>query len=39
MALLAKRVEMLDTENAFKIGPYIRSIEDQGKRVIKCNLG
>ena len=27
------------SENAFKIGPYIRQIEEQGKRVIKCNLG
>ena len=39
MALYGKKVTMLDTENAFKIGPHIRSIEDQGKRVIKCNLG
>lgn len=39
MALLANRVGLLDTENAFKIGPYIRSIEEQGKKVIKCNLG
>jgi aspartate/methionine/tyrosine aminotransferase len=39
MTLLAKRVALLDTENAFKIGPYIRSIEEQGKSVIKCNLG
>jgi aspartate aminotransferase len=39
MGLLAKRSGLIDTENAFKIGPYIRSIEDQGKKVIKCNLG
>ena len=39
MALLAKRVDLLDTENAFKIGPQIKAIEDQGKKVIKCNLG
>ncbi len=39
MSLLAKRVDLLDTENAFKVGPYIRSIEEQGKKVIKCNLG
>ena len=39
MALLNKRIGMLDTENAFKIGPHIRTIEDQGKEVIKCNLG
>lgn len=39
MELLSKRAGLLDTENAFKIGPYIRSIEEQGKKVIKCNLG
>lgn len=39
MGLLAKRAGLIDTENAFKIGPQIRAIEDQGKRVIKCNLG
>ena len=39
MALLSKRVGLLDTENAFKIGPKIRAVEAQGKPVIKCNLG
>ena len=39
MGLLAQRVGLIDTENAFKVGPYIRQIEEQGKRVIKCNLG
>jgi aspartate aminotransferase len=39
MGLLAKRAELIDTENAFKIGPYIKAIEDRGERVIKCNLG
>ena len=39
MAVLSKRIGLLDTENAFKIGPKIRAIEDQGKKVIKCNLG
>lgn len=39
MALFAKRSELIDTENAFKVGPHIRQIEEQGKRVIKCNLG
>jgi aspartate/methionine/tyrosine aminotransferase len=39
MALIARRNRLIDTENAFKVGPYIRSIEEQGKRVIKCNLG
>ncbi len=39
MGLLSKRVGLMDTENAFKIGPYIRTIEEQGRKVIKCNLG
>jgi aspartate aminotransferase len=39
MGLLSKRSGMIDTENAFKIGPHIRAIEEQGKKVIKCNLG
>jgi aspartate aminotransferase len=39
MGLFSKRAGSIDTENAFKIGPYIRSIEEQGKKVIKCNLG
>jgi aspartate/methionine/tyrosine aminotransferase len=37
--LIARRSGLIDTENAFKVGPYIRSIEEQGKKVIKCNLG
>ncbi len=39
MTLFAERVALLGTENAFKIGPYIKEVEDQGHRVIKCNLG
>jgi len=39
MTLYADRVGKIDTENAFKVGPYIKSIEDAGHRVIKCNLG
>ena len=39
MDLFAKRVGLIDTENAFKIGPLIRAVEEQGKEVIKCNLG
>ena len=39
MGLIARRSGLIDTENAFKVGPYIRSIEEQGKKVIKCNLG
>jgi aspartate/methionine/tyrosine aminotransferase len=39
MGIFAKRAELIDTENAFKIGPLIRAVEEQGKEVIKCNLG
>lgn len=39
MTLFAERVALLGTENAFKIGPYIKEVEDRGHRVIKCNLG
>jgi len=39
MSLLSKTIGLIDTENAFKIGPQIKWLEDQGKRVIKCNLG
>ncbi|HKI86990.1 MAG TPA: aminotransferase class I/II-fold pyridoxal phosphate-dependent enzyme, partial [Thermoanaerobaculia bacterium] len=28
-----------DTENAFKLGPIIRKIEEGGNHVVKCNLG
>ena len=35
----ARRLSALGTENAFKIGPWIREVEATGKRVIKCNLG
>lgn len=37
--LFSERVQLIDTENAFKIGPHIKRIEDEGHRVIKCNLG
>jgi len=39
MGVLAERIGLIDTENAFKVGPYIRQLEAQGQRVIKCNLG
>ena len=39
MGLFAERAGLIDTENAFKIGPLIRAIEEQGKEVVKCNLG
>jgi aspartate/methionine/tyrosine aminotransferase len=39
MGLFADRIESLGTENAFRIGPYIREVEDRGHKVIRCNLG
>lgn len=39
MALYADRARRIDTENAFKVGPYIVEVEKSGHRVIKCNLG
>lgn len=39
MDLYANRTPDLDTENAFKIGAHINSIENQGRSVIKLNLG
>ena len=35
----SRRVSLLGSENAFKIGPYIREVEQRGNRVIRCNLG
>jgi aspartate aminotransferase len=37
--LFSERIQRLGTENAFRIGPYIRALEDAGHTVIKCNLG
>lgn len=39
MGLLSKNIGLIDTENAFKIGPHIARIEEQGKKVVKCNIG
>jgi len=40
MALFADRIQRIGTENAFKVGPYIKEVEDStGKKVIRCNLG
>jgi aspartate/methionine/tyrosine aminotransferase len=39
MGLFADRVRLIDTENAFKIGPCIEEVEATGHRVIRCNLG
>lgn len=37
--LFADRVAMIDTENAFKVGPFIKEVEDAGHQVVRCNLG
>ncbi len=37
--LLAERTRAIGTENAFKVGPLIARVENEGHRVIKCNLG
>ncbi|MHC4827334.1 MAG: aminotransferase class I/II-fold pyridoxal phosphate-dependent enzyme, partial [Planctomycetota bacterium] len=37
--LLAERTKAIGTENAFKVGPFIVQVENEGHRVIKCNLG
>lgn len=39
MSLFSDRTALIDTENAFKVGPYIAQIENAGHKVIKCNLG
>ncbi|MEX2582678.1 MAG: aminotransferase class I/II-fold pyridoxal phosphate-dependent enzyme [Gemmatimonadota bacterium] len=35
----SERALLLDTENAFKIGPRIEEVESSGLRVIRCNIG
>lgn len=35
----AGRVHLLDTENAFRLAPWIAELEATGERVIRCNLG
>ena len=39
MALYADRVALIDTENAFKVGPHVLKAEQAGTRVIRCNVG
>ena len=39
MELYAKRISLIGSENAFKIGPHIQGLERGGNRVIKMNLG
>ncbi|MCW8926027.1 MAG: aminotransferase class I/II-fold pyridoxal phosphate-dependent enzyme [Xanthomonadales bacterium] len=39
MNLISDRTSRIHTENAFKVGPYIAALEEQGHKVVKCNLG
>ncbi len=39
MTVFSERTGRIDTENAFKVGPYIVEVERSGQKVIKCNLG
>ena len=38
-SLFADRAALIDTENAFKLGPFIKEVEDAGHHVIRCNIG
>ena len=39
MGLFSDRTARIDTENAFRVGPYIARLEQAGHRVIKANFG
>jgi aspartate/methionine/tyrosine aminotransferase len=39
MKLISERTARINTENAFKVGPYIAALEEAGNKVVKCNLG
>lgn len=39
MTLYSDRTNKIDTENAFKVGPYIVEVEKSGNKVVRCNLG
>jgi len=39
MNLISDRTALINTENAFKVGPYIVALEQAGHKVVKCNLG
>src|SRR3990172_2830457 len=38
-SLIADRVRVLGTEEAFALGPLIAEVEEESGRVIRCNLG
>ncbi len=39
MNLISDRTALIHTENAFKVGPYIREVEADGRHVVRCNIG
>jgi aspartate aminotransferase len=39
MGLFSDRAGRIDSENAFKIGPLIRGLEQSGRDIVKCNIG
>lgn len=39
MGLFSDRAGLIDSENAFKIGPLIRGLEQSGRDIVKCNIG
>jgi aspartate aminotransferase len=39
MGLYSDRAGRIDSENAFKIGPHIRKLEESGRNIIRCNIG
>jgi aspartate/methionine/tyrosine aminotransferase len=39
MALYSESILKINTENAFKVGPYINEVERSGNKVVRCNLG
>ncbi len=39
MGLYSDRAGRIDSENAFRVGPLIRLVEEQGRDVVRCNIG
>ncbi|HSG99955.1 MAG TPA: aminotransferase class I/II-fold pyridoxal phosphate-dependent enzyme [candidate division Zixibacteria bacterium] len=39
MTLISERTGLIQSENAFKLGPYIAGLEAGGAKVVRCNLG
>lgn len=39
MNLYSDSIVKINTENAFKVGPYINELTQKGHKVVRCNLG